>query len=155
MLKENNTAWQTIECMQDMQEFMEVVGNFHDSCIKEIKYSSGAYVHEGYRMHAINDKRVLDMILQFQHHNVPALVLEFIGLKELCLRPNNDKYTSEILEASMFFYGGLIYWCDDAVESVSEISTFTGTVVCAQRCRWRIIPNCFGQDDFFVEAEES
>ncbi len=38
--------WETIHTSVEILKFMENVCYFHDSCIKEISYISGAYVDE-------------------------------------------------------------------------------------------------------------
>ncbi len=42
--------WHEIKNNEDITNFMESVFYFHDSCIKEIKYTSGAYVQENLAM---------------------------------------------------------------------------------------------------------
>ena len=58
--------WNEIVDEKDIQNFMNKVIFFHDSCIKELRYSSGAYVTSDLRMYPINDKRILDIIIQRQ-----------------------------------------------------------------------------------------
>jgi hypothetical protein len=36
--------WETIHTNDEILKFMESVCHFHDSCIKEISYISGAYI---------------------------------------------------------------------------------------------------------------
>lgn len=38
--------WNDIANENDLKNFMDAMYGFHDSCIKEIKYISGAYVNE-------------------------------------------------------------------------------------------------------------
>ncbi len=38
--------WNEITNEEDLQSFMKCMYFFHDSCIKELKYISGAYVDE-------------------------------------------------------------------------------------------------------------
>ena len=38
--------WNTISNNRDIKQFMEIMCDFHDSCIKEMHYLSGAYVNE-------------------------------------------------------------------------------------------------------------
>ena len=36
--------WKELRTQHEIDNFMKEIIGFHDSCIKEIKYSSGAYV---------------------------------------------------------------------------------------------------------------
>lgn len=38
--------WNKIVNNEDINDFIKTVSGFHDSCIKEMKYVSGAYVNE-------------------------------------------------------------------------------------------------------------
>ena len=43
--------WKELHTQHEIDNFMKEIIGFHDSCIKEIKYSSGAYVarkHKAY-----------------------------------------------------------------------------------------------------------
>lgn len=146
-------CWNIIETKQDLQEFLDMVGLFHDSCIKEIRYKSGAFVDESLDMHPINDKRILSLVLQLQNCRIPMIVLEFIGLKKLQLCPVDESYTSEILEASMFFENGCIYWCDDYASSTKDFDATIRTMVCAERCSWCKIDGYMGKEDFFIKKD--
>lgn len=57
------------------------MGSFHDSCLKEMKYISGAYVDEELSMLPVNSKRMLSVIIQRQFENPSAIELQFVGLK--------------------------------------------------------------------------
>ena len=56
--------WQEISNDREIQCFMDKVCFFHDSCIKELKYISGAYVNADLSMHPINDRRLLSVIIR-------------------------------------------------------------------------------------------
>ena len=85
--------WETIHTSVEILKFMENVCYFHDSCIKEISYISGAYVDEKLSMHSLNDRRVLRVVIQRQHENNPMIEMEFQGLKHLKLFPVDERYT--------------------------------------------------------------
>ena len=45
--------WNKITSNQDIINFMELISGFHDSCIKELRYYSGAYVDKDLSMYTI------------------------------------------------------------------------------------------------------
>lgn len=56
---------------------MEAMYGFHDSCIKEMKYVSGAYVMDDLSMHPINEKRNISVLIQRQFENPSVIEMEF------------------------------------------------------------------------------
>lgn len=79
--------WETISSSDEISQFMEKVYYFHDSCIKEMNYISGAYVEDSLWMHPLNDRRILRVIIQRQFAEDSMIELEFQGLKYLKLFP--------------------------------------------------------------------
>ena len=74
--------WYEISSERDINDFMKKINFFHDCCIKELKYSSGAYVNNRYEMYPVNDKRILNVAFQCENG---MFELEFQGLKYLKL----------------------------------------------------------------------
>lgn len=145
--------WNEIANTRDVLSFMERVQHFHDSCIKELKYVSGAYVAEDLSMYPVNDQRVLRVIVQRQFEDLSMLELEFTGLKYMKLFPTDVRYTCEILDSAMLIKDGYIYWCDSADITKSELENYKGTLICAEKLRWRAIPSNMGNAEFFTAQE--
>ena len=151
--------WQEITTEDALKQFMDSVYDFHDSCLKELKYLSGAYVKDDLAMYPVNDRRILRVIIQRQFKDNPMLELEFGGLKFLNLVPVREQYTCEIHGSAMFFRDGLIYWYDeDCLRDTNlgsvDLNDFMGTIVCASRLRWRPVENRMGPDDYYHALDE-
>ena len=129
--------WNTVTTDADIQHFMELTCSLHDSCIKELHYLSGAYVDKKLSMHPINDCRTLRVIIQRQYMDMPAIEMEFSGLKYLKLLPIEPEYSCEIFETSLFFKNGYIYWGDYSNLSIDQVDRYEGTIICALGLRWR------------------
>lgn len=145
--------WNKITDNEDVKDFMEKVDFFHDSCIKELKYLSGAYVDEELSMYPINEQRILNIIIQRQSEDMPMIEMEFRGLVYLKLFPTDDKYTCEILDSTMILRNECIYWCDCGGMSEIKEDDYNGTLICASELRWRAINNCMGEKAFFVSIK--
>ena len=140
--------WNEINTEQELNDFLYMYGGFHDSCLKELRYVSGAFVDERLAMHPVNDQRKLYVIFQQQSEDSAVIELEFSGLTELHLMPN-ERYTCEILDASMFFENGKIYWGDsDWFEEKREM--YDGTWLCAEKVRWRILNEYIGENEIYT-----
>lgn len=141
--------WNVVDNNHDLEQFLESIYYFHDSCIKEMRYISGAYVTEELSMFPVNVCRTLSIIIQRQFADIPMIELEFEGLKYLRLSPAEDPYTCEILDATMILKQDCIYWCDCGGLSETDMNSYDGTVICASKFRWRAISSCMGQERFY------
>ena len=145
--------WNEINNDYDLISFMDKICFFHDSCIKEMKYLSGAYVNEKLGMYPVNDRRILKVIIQRQFEDISMIEMEFEGLKYLKLFPTDDQYTCEILDSTMILKNDCIYWCDCGGLSETDLDNYSGTMICAWKLRWRSINNRMGQTEFYLSAE--
>ena len=141
--------WETIHTNDEILKFMESVCHFHDSCIKEISYISGAYVSENLSMHPLNVRRVLRVVIQRQYEKDSMIEMEFQGLKHLKLFPVDESYTCEILDSTMIMKDGNFYWCDCGNVSESDLDDYAGTLICASGFRWRSVENHMGDMAFY------
>ena len=146
--------WNEICNEQDIKEFMDKVCAFHDSCIKEMHYISGAYVDKNLGMYPLNNRRVLRVIIQRQFEELSMIEMEFAGLKYLDLYPTDDYYTCEIFDTTLLMKDGYIYWCDSGNASEEDIEDRDGTIICAAKLRWRSIDGHMGADEFYRAIRE-
>ena len=150
--------WREIKTEDELRQFLNSVYDFHDSCLKELKYISGAFVEDNLAMYPVNDRRILRVIIQRQFEDNPMLELEFNGLKFLNLAPVREDYTCEILGSALFLRDGLFYWYDDDCLTETDLervdlNRFMGTIVCASGLRWRPIENHMGPDAYYQERD--
>ena len=132
------STWNEILNEQALAEFAARMRHFHDGCVKELRYVSGAYVAENLNMYPLNDRRVLRMVVQCQSKEHPVIELEFAGLKTLSLSPVGTDYTCEISEADMRMEDGGFCWSDG------------DTMVCAEQLRWRLLgEDCLGDQEIY------
>ena len=138
--------WNIVNNEQELAKFMNKVSNFHDSCIK-------AYVDARLEMYPINECRMLSVIIQRQFSDISMIEMLFEGLKHLRLSPVDDQYTCEILDATMFFKDDYIYWYDSGSLSEAELENYSGTMICAEKFRWRPIENEMGEKEFYKSRQ--
>ncbi len=116
---------------------LEEAGFFHDTCLMELRYVSGAYVGENLGMYSINDKRKVNVFIQRQEVERNTIELEFSGIEYLKLFPYDEEYTCEILGVTLILEDGKIFWCDCDGISKEEFPDYRGISICASELRWR------------------
>ena len=142
--------WNEIKSDSDVLDLMNGFCYFHDSCIKEIKYISGANVNEDLSMYPTNDLRRLSIIIQRQFEENPVMELEFSGLNYIKLFPADENHTCEILDATIILKSDCIYWCDCGKIKEEDLARYQGITVCASKLRWRIVEGCIGSKEVYV-----
>ena len=148
-MKEQQIKWLEIKNSDDICQFMEQMCYFHDSCIKELKYVSGAYVNDELSMYPINNARTLKIVIQRQYDNPSMIELQFEDLKFMKLFPAGIEYTCEMQGATLLIMDNYIYWGDSDELSEKNFKDYDGTLICAKRLRWRAIDGCRGETEFY------
>ena len=54
--------WNKVETQSHVDALMTTFGHFHDSCIKGIKYVSGAFVDKDLSMNPVNNIRTAEIV---------------------------------------------------------------------------------------------
>ena len=130
LYQEDDERWLcSTKTTDELADFLESVCYFHDCCIVDVHYISGAYCSGGW-MHPENDQRELRVHLQ----GWCAGVLIFQGLRFCRLSPQISG-TCEILGASMWADDTGVFWCDDDVRP-ETVGSYSGTVICAESVTW-------------------
>lgn len=144
--------WHEITNEKQIYDFMVLMSFFHDSCIKEMQYTSGAYVDEDLAMFPINNRRTLKVLIQRQSRMNTTIEMEFDGITHMKLFPIDESFTCEILEASLVLQDGLFYWSDSSDMKSEDISQEPGILICSSRLRWRSIDLSIIPDNFYKSS---
>ena len=127
--------WNEILTSEDISKLMEIFGGFHDSCMKEMKYISGAFVDSDLRMQAMNNKRIAKIIFQRQYKNPSTIEMEFSEVEKLKLPPSDEQYSCEIFDVTCTIENDCIFWYDSSGCVVGY--EHDGMWICAKKARWR------------------
>lgn len=128
-------------------------GHFHDSCITNLTYKSGAYVDKHKTMHFGDiDGRELNLIIQRQWEPI-TLELCFVGVRRFHVVGWQDNYLCDIMYAYLSFHKDvlpgepieLIVWADTEYFNLEEIAISNSlkepadSYVIANTLKWRVI----------------
>ncbi len=114
-----------IKTEKDIELFMKKVNNFHDSCIKELKFVSGTYVDGDLSM-IMNTKPCVAIIFQRQSEVLTTFELRLEYVENICV--NTDlSASSEIYEAHLELKNNKFYWYSDLnyKMNISEVTWFS------------------------------
>lgn len=126
---------------KDIEYFLIQCDNFHDSCIFEIYYKSGAYVDENLSMCPVNSVNTLTIRFHSQNKKCRKFDVVFIDLIHLNFAPIASGYSCEIFRGKLIQRRGVYYWSpnyefdpDDTAYSLNTKLTW----VCCKKIKWRI-----------------
>lgn len=103
--------WNIIKNQNDVDEFNYIYGNFHDSVLKEICFSSGSYVDENFKLSIINNP-VARFIFQseFLEAKYSAVEIEFSSVVQINIKPPESKYSDlSILKSNLYLFENVFY----------------------------------------------
>ena len=113
--------WHNVNTDDDISNLMESFAHFHDSCITEIRYTSGTGINADNAMIFAEPNDVqADFVFQSQW-NPKTLVLRFAGIRKMHIVGWQRYYSCEITGCYLKFHNdlisnldeSLIVWADD------------------------------------------
>lgn len=139
-----------VKTKDDIKVLMDSFAYFHDSCIKELKYYSGAYVSLDRSINPFNSIRDVSVIFQSQCAKIPTIELNFKHIQEIHLRPKSENCDAIIYCPTIFIYKNLIYWCEYDDFSIDKSAMFDGTWLSAEKLTWREVNNGLGNKEQYI-----
>lgn len=134
-VKTDLPGWTYVESLKDIDHLMEKAYGFHDSVLKSLCYTSGAYVDADKCMYP--EASLRQLILHFDSQWCDSFELVFEGLTALNLRPSGDNEMEDIYSATLLIRDEAIFFCDEGGHEWSE--EYEGTWVTSYGLRWRFI----------------
>ncbi len=107
------SGWHEIVNAEDINTLQSFYGGFHDSCIKELKYLSGAGVNDKRAMFSGEAKdRIVDVV--FQRQGLPITIeLRFVGMRKMNIVGWQQNYFCDISDCYLAIHKDLIPGLDD------------------------------------------
>ena len=145
------SEWREIISQSDIDELLKIYRCFHDSCIAEISYCSGAFVDNEGNMHFGNSSEYEMRVIFHSQWEPKVIELCFSGLRQTHLTGHQDNYVCIISEAYLSFHDELlpgepkrvIVWSDNYDFNVYSINKAihvpADTYIIANSLKWRIV----------------
>ena len=112
-----------------------LLGNFHDSCVREVHVATGHFVEEDLSMR-VDWRTTIHMLIQRQFRNPCAIELRFEEVVGLRMVPPEPDSEAIIFHATFFVRDGVYYWAEDG-KWTPESTDDGRTWVAARRVYWR------------------
>ena len=142
--------WKEIKTQQDIDELLDVYGDFHDGCLVKAAFQSGAGVDDKLSM-GFGVDGDYTLLATFERQWRPkTLEMKFIGLRRCHLVGYEENYLPLLFEAYLSFSENLlpgapkrvIVWSDVPFDPVAPFNRFEEpgeSYIIANNLQWRVI----------------
>lgn len=130
--------WNIIKNKKDIENLIEIFGNFHDSCLKELHMWTDHYVDEELSMHVNSELDThVRMLFQRQYENPSAIELLFEEVTGIEIYPSTVNYVDIILDAKIIYKDDIIYWAASEEWTPEESEDLAISWIGAKKVKWR------------------
>ncbi len=145
--------WYDVNNQSDIDFLMKIYGGFHDACITELRYISGADVNENLSMRfGESQDRKLYVIIKRQW-NPMKIELLFEGMRQINIAGWQNNYFCDICDCYLAIHNNLITGRDDNLIVWADSSGFNpkelydGNIlseplisyIISEKLKWRLI----------------
>lgn len=141
--------WIEVNSKEDVDYLNDIFGNFHDSCLKEICFSSGGYVQEDLSMHALGQP-IARFLFQRQWENPSAIEIEFRDVIQINIKPEGENEFVDIMIEHLYLYDNIFFWSARDYE-IHEADKDCHTWISAKSVYWRIRDDFLGNKKIYMQ----
>lgn len=141
----NDPLWIELNTDSRVAKLMQVFGNFHDTCVREIHVATGHYVDSKLSMD-VDWRTTIHMLIQRQSRNPSAIELRLEEVIGLNVCPPEPDCESSIKAAACLLRGGIFYWADNGFWTPESHQAADSTWVAARHAWWRDASDWMGPE---------
>jgi hypothetical protein len=135
------TDWKEIKTDNDIEALLDLFGEFHDSCLREIHIVTKESVDKDLSM-SFNGKLTATLLFQRQYDNPTVIELRFENVGRFNFLTSGQKYDPIIFEATFKKVDELFYWSS---EDNWRLGDNDAVWISGERVYWRERPELVGQ----------
>lgn len=143
--------WNEVRTPEDIAELMKAFVGFHDACLTELRYASGAFVDgEGRMWFGRPEERTARATFHSQWKE-QALELCFTGVRKICMAGWQERYGCDLFDCYLAIHTDLVAGRDDPLIVWADGEDFSpkdlpergllgepmDSYIVAARLRWR------------------
>ncbi|AOY76024.1 hypothetical protein [Clostridium formicaceticum] len=142
-------SWKVIESKSDVDYLNDIFGNFHDSYLKEMCFSSGSYIREDLSMYECNSP-VARFLFQRQWENPAVIEIEFRDVIQINIKPEEKDQFTDIVTAHLYFDNNVFFWSTRDYE-IHEDGKDNHTWIAAKFVQWRVRDEFLGSGMVYMK----
>jgi hypothetical protein len=135
------TDWTEIKNDSDIETLLQLYGDFHDGCLREVHIVTRESVDSGLSM-SFDGNLTATLLFQRQYKNPTVIELKFDNVGQFNFLSPGSNYDSIIYEATFKKIGDIFYWSS---EGNWDLGDNDAVWVSGQRVYWRERPELIGQ----------
>lgn len=150
--------WNKINSSTDIENFMDLFGGFHDSCLKELYMSTETFVDEDLAMSmSVNLDTCVCILFQRQDRDPSAIELLFKGVTHFHIQPRAEDQDSIIYGAKLVLEEGRFYWAEDEEWQINHPFLHPVSWISAKELYWRDVSPWMGKEQRYgvISNEEN
>lgn len=122
----DNSEWHYVKNQKDVEDLMAASWGFHDSYLADIKYLKKEFYNDPTKIQFLfTGCWECNILLEFERD----VLMYFIS---------DDENSGEILNSNIIFDNGFVYWGDECIKDISEI-TDEYTYIRGRSLKWKMI----------------
>lgn len=132
--------WEKIGNQSDIDKLLSLYGGFHDSCIREIYFSTSEFVDEKLAMHFEN-RLTAAFLFQRQFRPNSVIELKFEDVIQFNFKPLGNSEKAVLYDASLKLKDEIFYWAD----FIDWENTDNDSIwISSKKLFWRLRPDLIG-----------
>lgn len=145
----NIVLWNEIITQEDVKIFNEIFGNFHDSCLKEMCFSSGGSVDVDLRMSTLSNP-VARFLFQRQEKDPAAIEVEFSNVIQINIKPVSSSEGVDLIETHLYLEDGKFFWSEKDYQFFEENKNKC-TWIASKAVKWRKRDDTLGKKEIYIK----
>lgn len=131
----------------DIENFMDLFGGFHDSCLKELYMWTETFVDKEFSMGmSIELDTCVRVLFQRQVPDPSAIELFFKRVTHFHMHPRAEGQDSIIYGAKLLLKEGQFYWAEDEEWDIDQPFSFPISWISAKELYWRDVSSWMGEE---------
>lgn len=134
--------WNELITKKDVVLFNQELSFFHDSCLKELCFSTGGFVDEDLSMNVLSNP-IARLVFQRQYKDISAFEMEFRDVIKINIQPVSENEGVDIIQTKLYYDGDVFFWSENDYE-YSECDSCRRIWIAARKVRWKSLDNSMG-----------
>ena len=141
--------WNEIITQEDVKTFNNIFGEFHDSCLKEMCFSSGGYVSADLRM-AVQSNPIARFLFQRQWEDPAVIEVEFSNIVQINIKPASQNNGVDIIRTHLYLEDEMFFWSEKDYQFWRKDKDRC-TWIASKAVKWRVRDELLGEEKVYMK----